>query len=301
MNILLTGSTGLIGSELGSHLSENRHHVMRLVRRAQPGANEISWDPASGTLDVRALEGLDAVVHLAGESIASGRWTAGKKRRIRDSRIQGTQLLARSLSSLFDPPRVFVSVSAIGYYGDRGEEQLAEESEAGRGFLPELCRDWEGATHAALIRGIRVVILRLGMVLSAKGGALSKMLPIFRSGIGARMGNGRQYVSWIAIDDLIGVIDHAIFNESLHGLVNAVSPNAVTNLEFSQALGRVLSRPVRFALPSSALRLLFGKMANEVLLSSARVFPARLAQSGFKFQFPELESALRHILQRPTA
>jgi hypothetical protein len=272
---------------------------MRLVRRTQAGANEISWDPASETLDIHALEGLDAVVHLAGESIASGRWTAEKKRRIRDSRIQGTQLLARSISRLFDPPKVFVSVSAIGYYGDRGDQLLVEESEPGTGFLPELCREWEAATHPAVIRGIRLVIPRVGMVLSAKGGALSRMLSAFRSGMGARIGDGRQYMSWIAIEDLVGVINHAIFNESLHGPVNAVSPNAVTNLEFSQALGRVLSRSVRFALPSSAVRILFGKMGKEVLLSSARVIPARLAQSGFKFQFPELESALRHILQQP--
>ena len=296
MNILISGSSGLIGSAFASHLLANRHRVVRLVRRAPQGANEIRWDPASGTLDIRALEGLDAVVHLAGESIASGRWTSERKRRIRDSRIQGTRLLARSLSSLSDPPEVFVSVSAIGYYGDRGEEQLVEESERGRGFLPELCRDWEAETHPAVNQGIRVVIPRLGMVLSAKGGALSRMLPIFRSGIGARIGSGRQYMSWIALDDLVGVIDHAIFNKSLRGPVNAVSPAAITNLEFSQALGRVLSRPVLFALPSSALRILFGEMADEVLLSSARAVPARLAQSGFKFQFPELESALHHIL-----
>jgi uncharacterized protein (TIGR01777 family) len=199
---------------------------------------------------------------------------------------------------LFDPPKVFVSVSAIGYYGDCGDQLLVEESEAGTGFLPELCREWEAATHPAVIRGIRVVTPRLGMVLSAKGGALSRMLPAFRSGMGARIGNGRQYMSWIAIEDLVGMINHAIFNESLHGPVNAVSPNAVTNMEFSKALGRVLSRPLRFALPSSVVRLLFGKMGNEVLLSSARVIPARLAQSGFKFQFPELEPALHHILQQ---
>lgn len=299
MNILLTGSTGLIGSELGPYLSGNRHHVIRLVRGPTARTDEISWDPASGTSDVQGIEGLDAVVHLAGENIASGRWTARKKRRIWDSRIQGTQLLARSLSSLFDPPKVLVSISAIGYYGDRGEEQLAEGSEPGTGFLPELCREWEAATQPAVIRGIRVVTPRVGMVLSAKGGALSRMLPLFRAGIGARIGNGRQYMSWIAIDDLVGVINHAIFNESLRGPVNAVSPNAVTNWEFSQALGRVFSRPVRFSVPSAALRILFGKMGDEVLLSSARVIPARLAQSGFKFQFTELEPALRHILQQP--
>jgi uncharacterized protein len=297
MNILLTGSTGLIGSELNSYFSGNRHRVLCLVRRAQTGANEIRWDPSTGTLDAQSLEGLDAVVHLAGENIAAGRWTAAKKRRIRESRIQGTQLLAKSLSRLFDPPKVFVSVSAIGYYGDRGDEKLDEDSDEGIGFLPQVCREWEAATEAAVVRGIRVVIPRLGMVLSAKGGSLPRMLPLYRLGLGGRIGNGRQYVSWIAIEDLIGIINHALHNESLHGPVNAVSPATVTNQEFSQILGRVLSRPSWFVLPSFAARIALGKMAKEVLLASARVSPARLAESGFKFQFPELEGALHHILQ----
>jgi uncharacterized protein len=298
MNILLTGSTGLIGSELVSFLS-GKHRIIRMVRRAQTGPDEIPWDPAAGILDKQALEGLDAVVHLAGESIAAGRWTAEKKRRILESRIKGTRLLAQALSHLFDPPKVWISISATGYYGDRGEEQLDEESDAGTGFLAELCREWEAATHPAMIRGIRVVIPRVGMVLSGKGGALRLMLPVFRAGIGGRIGNGRQYMSWIAIDDLIGMINHAIYNGSLHGPVNAVAPQPVTNREFSETLGRVLSRPARFALPSLAARIAFGKMADEVLLASARISPSRLAESGFKFQFPELEGALRHILEKP--
>jgi len=298
MNILLTGSTGLIGSELSAFLSGNRHRIIRLVRRAQAGANEICWDPSSGTLDAQALEGLDAVVHLAGENIASGRWTAEKKRRIRESRIRGTQLIAKSLSRLFDPPKVLVSVSAIGYYGDRGEEKLDEDNDAGTGFLPQLCQEWESATEAAMIRGIRVVIPRLGMVLSEKGGSLPRMLTAFRLGVGGSIGNGRQYVSWIAIEDLVGIINHALHNESLHGPINAVSPNPLTNREFSQVLGRVLARPVWLALPSFAARIALGKMADEVLLASARVIPERLAESGFKFQFPDIEGALRHILQK---
>jgi uncharacterized protein len=297
MHILLTGSTGLIGSALAAHLGGN-HRIVRLVRHPKPGMNAIPWDPDSGTLDTQALEGVDAVIHLAGESIASGRWTAAKKRRIWESRVKGTQLLAREVSRLFDPPKILVSVSATGYYGDRGEEPLEEDSEAGTGFLASLCREWEAAMQPAIIRGIRVVIPRLGMVLSPQGGALDRLLPVFRAGVGGRIGSGRQYMSWIAIDDLVGVIDHVLFNNSVHGPVNAVSPNPVTNSEFSQVLGRVLSRPARFALPSVAARLIFGEMANEVLLASARVSPARLAESGFTFQFPELESALRHILQK---
>jgi uncharacterized protein len=300
MNILLTGSAGLIGSALGSFLTGNHHHVLKLVRRDQPGPGEIRWDPVSGTLDTQALEGVDAVVHLAGENISSGRWTAEKKRRIRESRIQGTRVLAQSISRLFDPPKVLVSISATGYYGNRGDEVLDEEGDAGKGFLAELCREWETATQQAIMRGIRVVTPRLGMVLSAKGGALDLMLPVFRAGLGGRIGSGRQYMSWIAIDDVIGVINHAIFNESLHGPVNAVSPNPVTNQDFSHTLGRVLERPIRFALPSFAARLAFGEMANEVLLASTRVKPARLTSSGFKFQFPDLEGALRHILEKPS-
>jgi len=299
MNILLTGSTGLIGSELSSLFAEKQHRIFRLVRRADPRAYEICWDPSSGTLDTKQLEGLDAVVHLAGESIASGRWTAEKKRRILDSRIKGTQLLAQSLSRLFDPPKVLLSASAIGYYGDRGEEQLNEQSEPGKGFLAGVCREWEAATQPAIIRGIRVVMLRLGMVLSANGGSLAMMLPVYRFGMGGKIGTGRQYVSWIAIDDLLGVIDYAIHNESLHGPVNAVSPNPAMNRDFSKALGRALSRPAILAVPSFAARIAFGQMADELLLASARVNPARLTESGFRFQFPKLEDALRHILRKP--
>jgi hypothetical protein len=298
MNILVTGSTGLIGSELVSCLSRNQHQVIRLVRHARAGTDEISWDPAAGILDPQSLEGLDAVVHLAGENIASGRWTEEKKRRIRDSRLQGTQLLAQSLSRLFDPPKVLVSVSAVGFYGDRGDEQLDEDSKPGIGFLPELCRLWEEATRAASARGIRVVIPRVGMVLSPAGGALGLMLPVFRLGIGGRIGAGRQYMSWITIEDLIGVINHAIQNQSMHGPINAVSPTPVTNRDFSKSLAQALSRPAAFALPAFAARIAFGQMADEVLLASARVSPERLLQSEFRFQFPELDGALRHMLEK---
>jgi len=297
MNILLTGSSGLIGTELRFFLSA-KHRVIRMVRRPQAGADEICWDPSSGTLDAQALEGLDAVVNLAGENIASGRWTAKKKLGIRESRIQSTQLLAQTLSRLFDPPKVFISVSATGYYGNRGDEKLDEDSDAGKGFLPQLCQEWEAATQAAVVRGIRVVIPRFGMVLSAKGGSLPLMLPIFRFGIGGRIGSGQQYMSWVAIEDCVGVIQYALDNEFLHGPVNTVSPNPVTNREFTRTLASVLSKPAWFALPSFAARAALGEMADEVLLASARVIPARLLESGFRFQHPELEGALRHALQK---
>lgn len=299
MNILVTGASGLIGSELTSFLTKSKHHVIRMVRKAQAAADEVRWDPAAGILDAEPLERLDAVVHLAGENIAAGRWTAEKKRRIRESRVQVTRFLAQSLARLFDPPKVLVSVSAIGYYGHRGEEQVDEESDPGAGFLPELCNEWEAATGPAVIRGIRVVIPRVGMVLSAEGGALARMLPAFRLGIGGRIGNGRQYISWITIDDLVGILNHAIRNESLHGPVNAVTPNPVTNQEFSLTLGRVLSKPAHFVLPAFAARIAFGKMADEVLLASARVLPVQLKQTGYTYKFPELESALRHALRIP--
>ncbi len=299
MKILMTGSTGMIGSATAAFLAKEEHRIIRLVRRTPAGANEVSWDPAAGTLDKSAIEGIDAVVHLAGESIASGRWTVEKKRRIRESRIEGTRLLAQSLAQLSDPPKVLVSVSAAGYYGDRGTEILDEKSGPGKGFLADLCRQWEAATDAAAARGIRVVIPRLGMVLGAGGGALARMLPLFRLGIGGRIGSGRQYMSWIAIKDLAAVIRFALSRESLQGPVNAVSPNPCTNLEFSKALGRVLSRPVLFALPSFAARLAFGEMADEALLSSARVTPARLIESGYSFELPDVEPALRHALQKP--
>ncbi|MBP1625449.1 MAG: uncharacterized protein H6Q07_3471 [Acidobacteria bacterium] len=299
MNILISGASGLIGSALASHLAGNQHRVFRMIRRKPAAAGEIAWDPASETLDKSAVEGMDAVVHLAGTNLASGRWTAERKRSIRESRIAGTLFLAQSLARLFDPPKVFVSVSAIGYYGNGGDSELVEESPSGKGFLADLCREWETATEPASARHIRVVIPRLGMVLSPGGGALRLMLPIFRLGAGGRIGSGRQYMSWIAIDDLVGVIDHAIHCEGLRGPVNAVSPNPVTNQVFSKTLGAVLSRPALFALPAFAARLALGQMADEVLLSGARVSPAKLTGSGYSFVFPHLEGALRHVLKRP--
>lgn len=297
MRILVSGSTGLVGSALVPLLTSGGHEVVRLVRGApQPGARDIHWDPDAGKLDEAALEGIDAVVHLAGESIASGRWTAAKKTRIRDSRVRGTRLLSEALARRQQPPRVLVSASAIGYYGDRGEELLTEDSPVGTGFLAEVCRDWEQATEPAAAKGIRVVNLRFGVILTPAGGALAKMLFPFRMGVGGKIGSGRQYTSWIALDDAIGAVQHALVNEAVRGPVNGVAPRPVTNLEFTKTLGRVLGRPTIFPMPAFAARLAFGEMAQELLLAGARVEPARLGQTGYRFRYPDLEGALRHLL-----
>jgi uncharacterized protein (TIGR01777 family) len=235
-------------------------------------------------------------VHLAGENIAKGRWNARKKARIRDSRVNGTRLLSEALTRLSKPPAVMVCASAIGYYGDRGDEVLREESASGSGFLAEVCRQWEAAAEPARKRGIRVVHLRIGVVLSPEGGALAQMLFPFRMGLGGKLGSGRQYFSWIAIDDLVTVIAHALTNDTLQGPVNAVAPHPVTNLEFTRTLGRVLARPTLFPMPALAARLAFGEMADELLLSSARVEPTRLLATAYQFRHPQLEGALRHLL-----
>jgi uncharacterized protein (TIGR01777 family) len=298
MNILITGASGLIGSAVVSFLTTHGHSVTRLVRsQPRPGERTVHWEPMTGISDVNALKGVDAVVHLAGENIAE-RWTAAKKVNIRDSRVKGTQVLCEALTRLVPAPKVLVSASAIGYYGDRGEENLTEESAPGSGFLAEVCRAWEGATEPARQKGIRVVPLRLGMVLSSTGGALAKMLPPFRLGLGGVLGSGRQYMSWIALDDAVSVIHHAIVTEALQGPTNAVAPQAVTNQEFTKTLGKVLGRPTVVPLPAFAARLLFGEMADELLLASTRVQPAKLLASGYSFRYPGLEGALRHLLGR---
>jgi uncharacterized protein (TIGR01777 family) len=295
MKVLVSGSSGLIGSALLPFLASGGHTVTRLVR-STPGDAHVSWDPQKGTIEAARLEGFDAAVHLAGENIAAGRWTAERKALLRDSRVKGTQVLCAALASLSRPPEVLVAASAIGYYGDRGDEVLREESASGSGFLPEICREWEAATGPAREKRIRVVNLRMGVVLSATGGALAKMLPPFKLGVGGVLGSGRQYMSWIALDDLVGVFYHALSNPALDGPVNAVAPHPVTNREFTETLGRVLSRPVLLPMPAFAARLAFGEMANELLLASQRVEPVKLASVGHTFQFPELEGALRHLL-----
>lgn len=300
MKILVSGASGLIGSALVPVLTASGHDVIRLVR-SQPAAGEaaVRWDPEAGTLDAAGLEGLDAVVHLAGENLAEGRWTAEKKRRIRESSVKGTRLLCEALAGLARPPRVLVSASAVGYYGDRGDELLTKESPPGSGFLAAVARDWEAAAEPARRAGIRVVHPRMGPVLTPAGGVLAKMLPPFQAGLGGRVGSGRQYVSWIAVDDLLDAMLHLLATEALRGPVNMVAPRPVTNAEFAATLGRVLGRPAVLAVPAFAARLALGEMADEVLLASARVTPVRLAASGYRFRYPELEGALRHLLGRP--
>jgi hypothetical protein len=301
MRVIITGSTGLVGSALVRSLLADGHEVTRLVRGGSqgfraPGTAAVHWDPERGEIDARALEGHDAAVHLAGENVGEGRWDEEKKRRIMESRRKGTGLLAGALAGLGAKPRVLVSASATGFYGDRGAEVLREESASGTDFLSEVCREWEKATLQASEAGIRVVHLRIGVVLSAEGGALPKMLTPFKLGVGGKIGGGGQYMSWITLEDLLGVIRRAVEDESLRGPVNAVAPQQVTNAEFTKALGRALGRPTFFAVPAFAARLAFGETADALLLASARVEPARLRGAGFQFKHPEIEGALRSVL-----
>ncbi len=300
MRMLVSGASGFIGSALVPALRAAGHHVIRLARpSSQLSEPVIRWDPAAGVLDATPVEGLEAVIHLAGESII-GRWTPTKKAAIRDSRMHGTRLLCETLAKMTNPPRVMVCASAIGYYGNRGEELLTEQSAPGQGFLADVGQAWEAATDPARHAGIRVVNLRIGLVLSPVGGALRQMLPPFRFGMGGPLGSGRQHMSWIAMDDLLGAVGHALTTEALQGPVNAVAPHPVTNREFTRTLGRVLSRPTVMTVPTIAVRWLFGEMGEELLLASTRAEPARLLATGYHFRYPNLEDALRHLL-RPTA
>jgi uncharacterized protein (TIGR01777 family) len=301
MQVLVTGASGLIGSALMPGLTAGGHAITRLVRPpSRPGPGALPWDPAARSIPTPALEGFDVVVHLAGETIAR-RWNAETKARIRNSRVQGTRLLCEALAQLVKPPRVLLCASAIGYYGDRGETILREESAPGTGFLAEVCQAWEAAAAPAVQRGIRVVYLRFGVVLSAAGGALAKMLTPFRLGVGGVVGTGKQYMSWVALDDVLGVIHYALSTETLHGPVNVVAPQPVTNQEFTRALGKVLGRPTLLPMPAFAARLAFGEMADALLLASTRVVPARLLAAGYAFRYPALADALRHLLGKEAA
>jgi uncharacterized protein (TIGR01777 family) len=298
LHVAVTGASGFMGSLLLPLLSTGGHRVTRLVRHA-PGEGEIQWDPAGSGLDPAALRGVDAVVHLAGENIA-GRWTAARKRAVLESRRTGTRLLAEAIARSADT-RLLVSASAIGLYGERGEAILTEASPAGRGFLPEVVSAWEAATAPAKAAGARVVKLRIGLPLHPAGGVLQRMLLPFRLGVGGRLGNGRQWMSWIGADDLLGAFHHALSNAEVRGVVNAVAPNPVRNDEFARELGRVLGRPALVPVPAVALRALFGQMADEAILASTRVAPAELSRSGYEFRHPTLAAALEHVLGRTAA
>ena len=297
MKIVVSGSHGLVGKALLKSLTDDGHEVFRLVRH-EPifGAPEIWWDPREGRIDAEHLEGHDVVVHLAGESIAGGRWTAEKKRKILESRVKGTLLLSESLARLSRPPSVFLSASAIGYYGNRGDELLTEASTPGNDFLAKVCTEWEGATAPAIEKGIRTVHTRFGLILDAQGGALAKMLTPFRMGIGGKVGSGKQWMSWIALDDVVSGMKFLIGETSTRGPVNFVAPNPVTNAEFTKNLGRALSRPTLLPVPEFGARLAFGEMADALLLSSQRVEPSVLKSKGFEFRWPMLEPALKYIL-----
>lgn len=296
VTVAVSGATGLIGSALVKRLRARGHSVRRLVRSSDEAqAGDIMWDPTRDVLDARALEGTDAIVHLAGAPIAR-RWTQAHKRAIRDSRIKGTWLLARAVAAMTVKPSVVLSGSAIGYYGDRGDERLDEASPPGSDFLAEVVAAWESAAAPIADAGVRLVLLRTGIVLSADGGALEKLLPPFRLGVGGPMGGGRQWMSWISLGDHLRAMEHALFAGALHGPANLVAPNPVTNATFATTLGRVLNRPALLPMPSFALELVFGEMARATILAGQRVAPHVLAASGFEFTDPTLEGALRGVL-----
>jgi uncharacterized protein (TIGR01777 family) len=296
MRILISGASGLLGSAIRPALAGAGHSTSALVRRT-PATGEVQWDPGR-PLDPQSLAGFDAIVHLAGKAI-SGRWSEKFKREVRESRVLGTQTLAAAAAESYrrmGMPKAFLAASATGYYGDRGDEELTENSPAGSGFLSQVCQEWEAATSAAANAAVRVVNLRIGVVLAKHGGALQAMLPAFRLGLGGPVGDGRQYMSWITLDDVVGGFLFALANERLCGPVNAVAPQPVRNLEFVRALGKVLHRPAFFPLPAFVVRTVFGEMGEALLLSSARVKPAKLESSGYAFRHPELDQALRFTL-----
>ena len=295
MKVLITGSSGLVGSALTDFFVANGDEVIRLLRRSARADSPV-WDPENGEIDLAGVRDIAAVVHLAGDNLGEGRWNDRKKNSILNSRVKGTQLLSEFFAATEHKPNVIVSASAVGYYGNRGEERVDEASELGKGFLADVCRQWEEATASAVDVGIRVANLRLGLILSAGGGALKKMLLPFRIGLGGVIGSGKQYMSWVSIDDVTGMIQHIITNEAVRGPVNLVSLNPVSNREFTKTLGQVLNRPTIFPMPAFAARIAFGEMADELLLSSTRVIPKKLMDSGYEFRHPELGGAFEHFL-----
>lgn len=297
MKILLSGSHGLVGSALVAFLTTGGHEVFRLVRyRPRAGSKQVYWNPATGEINSTDLEGFDAVIHLAGENIAAGPWTAKRKRAIRESRVAGTRLLSRTFLKLEHPPGVFICASAVGIYGGQGDELLSETSAAGADFLANVCKQWENAAGEASQAGIRVINTRFGMILSRKGGVLRKLLPIFRIGLAGQLGNGKQYMSWVDLDDVVGSIHYLLTQENFRGPVNITSPHPVTNREFTQIMSQVLFRPAILPVPAMAIRLVFGEMGKSLLLASQRVLPVRLIECGYNFQYPSLKASLKHQL-----
>jgi uncharacterized protein len=297
MEVAITGASGLVGTALARSLRRDGHTVRPVVRRPSTDAGAIHWDPAAGTIDGDALDGVDAVVHLAGAGIGDKRWTPERKREIRESRITGTGLLTRTLADLPHPPAVLVSASAVGYYGERGDEELTESSAPGDTFISELVEAWEGAARPAVDAGIRTVFTRSGMVLSTEGGALPRMVPLFRFFVGGRIGSGRQWWSWVSIDDEVGAIRFAIDRSDVAGPANLTAPQPVTNAQFTAALGSVMDRPTVLSIPAFGPRLVLGReLADELLFTSQRVLPAVLTAAGYPFAHPDLHTALRALL-----
>jgi uncharacterized protein (TIGR01777 family) len=298
MKILITGSSGLIGSALIPYLQEQGHEIVRLVRRRpDPGAAEVGWNPDTGTIDANALTGIEGAVNLAGENLGAKRWTATQKQRIHDSRVNGTRLLTEAMARLEPRPQVLASASGLGYYGDKGDQLLRENAPAGTDFPATFTREWEEVSQAVSETGIRVVNMRFGLVLAPGADLITWMLLPFKLGLGAKLGNGRQYMSWIAIDDLVRAINHILTTPALEGSLNVSSPNPVTNAEFTKTMGRVLSRPTFLTVPTLAMKLAFGEM-GESLMVSVRMNPSKLVSSGFRFEHPELEGALRQALRK---
>jgi len=295
MKIAIAGASGLVGKALTPLLEAEGHDIVRLVRNS-PKAGEIEWHPNQDSIDPAKLQEFDAIINLAGENVAEGRWTEEKKKRIHDSRVHGTHLLSEAIAKLTTKPRAFLCASATGIYGDRGDETLNEQSESGGGFLAGVCREWEMATEPAHRAGVRVVNLRFGPILARVGGMLEKMLMPFKMGLGGKIGSGKQYISWVGIEDAVAAIKLALSDESIHGPLNVVSPKPVTNERFTRALGEVLSRPTVMAMPAFAARLAFGEMADEMLLVSQKVIPKKLQAAGFQFEYSDLETALQHYV-----
>jgi len=297
LRVAIGGASGLVGGHLADYLTTAGHDVVRLVRRSEAEAGEVAWDPAAGRLDPRDLEGVDAVINLGGVTIA-GWWTSRRRRAILDSRVQATQTLAAAMARMPTPPAVFVSASAVGAYGSRGGDTITERDQLGSGYLADVCREWEGAANAARDAGVRVVTTRFGIVVSAAGGVVAKVLPAFKAGLGARLGDGQHYWAWVQLDDVLAAIEWALHDEALAGPVNVTAPAPVTNAEFTRSLARAVHRPAVLAAPGVLLRRSLGGMGEEMMLASQRAVPARLVERGFRFSYPRLEGALRFELGR---